>query len=265
MTLAKKLEQLGFSEKEAKVYVALLEVGEATPHEIAIKSGINRATAYVILEHLKKQDLASTVSKKNKIYYTLEPPLNLLDSFDQEKQEIESKIGKARKLMPELEMLERMSSEKAKVKIFEGKESLNIVRKDILRSGCKEVYNIFNISLGLKYFPQSSTDHRDVLRKMVTNKKMKSKVITIYNSNKPTDHLPYLYSEERKYLPYKKFPFDCDFVFYGEKVILFSFQDLLAIIIENKSICIGLKAMFNYIWEGAEKYPSLKQGNKSKK
>ena len=48
----KQLKSLGFSEKEARVYLALLELGPSTTTEIARKSKINRTTGYDILESL---------------------------------------------------------------------------------------------------------------------------------------------------------------------------------------------------------------------
>ena len=86
MSLAKQLEQLGLTEKEAKIYVALLEVGEATAQQLATKSGINRATTYVTLENLLKRGLASNITKKKKTYFIIESPQQILDFLDKEKE-----------------------------------------------------------------------------------------------------------------------------------------------------------------------------------
>lgn len=50
-----QLKQLGFSDKEAKVYMASLELGPDTAQEIAKKAGVNRTTTYVIIEKLIKK------------------------------------------------------------------------------------------------------------------------------------------------------------------------------------------------------------------
>ncbi len=69
--LTKKLEEIGLNEKEAKVYIATLELGEGSASEIAKKSEVNRATTYFILEKLIKMGLVSTSNKE--IYKNLSP------------------------------------------------------------------------------------------------------------------------------------------------------------------------------------------------
>jgi sugar-specific transcriptional regulator TrmB len=53
--MKEKLEKLGFSSKEADVYISLLELGSAIVSDVAKKAGINRSTAYVLLESLAKK------------------------------------------------------------------------------------------------------------------------------------------------------------------------------------------------------------------
>lgn len=43
-TLENKLKELGLADKEARVYLASLELGSDTVQNIAKKSGVNRAT-----------------------------------------------------------------------------------------------------------------------------------------------------------------------------------------------------------------------------
>ena len=51
----KTLISVGFSEKEAAVYLALLELEVAGVTEIAKKSNIKRSSTYVVLESLKQK------------------------------------------------------------------------------------------------------------------------------------------------------------------------------------------------------------------
>src|SRR3990172_512112 len=82
------LEKLGFSEKEAKVYLAALELGEDSVQNIAKKAGINRATTYVILEKLMASGLISTYEKGKKTFIVAEDPKELLQILEEEKQEV---------------------------------------------------------------------------------------------------------------------------------------------------------------------------------
>jgi sugar-specific transcriptional regulator TrmB len=44
------LTQLGLSDKESALYLALLELGQADVADTAKKAGVKRSTAYVLLE-----------------------------------------------------------------------------------------------------------------------------------------------------------------------------------------------------------------------
>ncbi len=57
MEKVKALENLGLSEKEARVYLALLELGQASAYRVAQKSGVKKPTAYVLLDELRKKEL----------------------------------------------------------------------------------------------------------------------------------------------------------------------------------------------------------------
>ncbi len=57
MSLDRELSALGLSQKEATVYVALLELGTASVQAIARRADLVRPTTYVILEALTKKGL----------------------------------------------------------------------------------------------------------------------------------------------------------------------------------------------------------------
>lgn len=50
--MKEQLEKLGFSPKEADVYLALLELGTAVVSDVAKKANINRSTTYILLDAL---------------------------------------------------------------------------------------------------------------------------------------------------------------------------------------------------------------------
>lgn len=58
------LKEFGFKEKEAAVYLGLLELGEAKVHDIARKAKISRPTTYEILEKLAEGGFVVSLEKK---------------------------------------------------------------------------------------------------------------------------------------------------------------------------------------------------------
>ena len=56
----RELVEIGLNEKEAKVYLASLELGQSAVQGISSRSGVNRATTYFIIEGLTAKGLISS-------------------------------------------------------------------------------------------------------------------------------------------------------------------------------------------------------------
>lgn len=64
--IAKNLEQIGMTDKEARVYLALLSLESSTAYEIAQHCDVKKPTVYVILEELRKKGLVLKVPHAKK-------------------------------------------------------------------------------------------------------------------------------------------------------------------------------------------------------
>ncbi|MBL8030800.1 MAG: hypothetical protein JNK33_00530 [Candidatus Doudnabacteria bacterium] len=85
------LLKLGLSEKEVRVYLALLEHGRLTASELARKTKIKRPTMYVILQALTvKHLIAKEPGKKVEVFIPM-PPDSLKSLFTQEERELHKK------------------------------------------------------------------------------------------------------------------------------------------------------------------------------
>ncbi|MCU0680040.1 MAG: BlaI/MecI/CopY family transcriptional regulator [Planctomycetes bacterium] len=78
MKIEKVLQDFGLSEKESRVYLALLQVGPAPVQKIADKSSLARSTIYEILNALIKRGLVNTYLKKRVKYFSPEEPEKLV-------------------------------------------------------------------------------------------------------------------------------------------------------------------------------------------
>ena len=113
-----KLKNLGLSENEAKVYMAMLELGPSVVVEISRKSQINRPTTYVQIESLKKKGLVSTQTKGKKQIFIAESPDKLELLIDSELKTVENKKSELNNFLPELLSLFNSSGERPHVKFF---------------------------------------------------------------------------------------------------------------------------------------------------
>lgn len=94
MTLSgdiQELTELGLSENEARVYLALVELGPSTTGPIIKRSGLYRVIVYDTLEKLIEVGLASYVVRRNRKLFSGEPPSRLLEMA-------EEKVSTAKKL-----------------------------------------------------------------------------------------------------------------------------------------------------------------------
>lgn len=67
--VARTLEQIGLTDKEARVYLALLGLESSTAYEIAQHCEVKKPTVYVILEELRKKGLVLKVPHAKKALY----------------------------------------------------------------------------------------------------------------------------------------------------------------------------------------------------
>src|SRR3989339_81587 len=172
--LKEQLEKIGLADKEAKVFLASLELGSSAVQEIAKKAGINRATTYVIIEKLMKKGLMSSVEKGKKTYFQTEDPKRLLKLLEEQEEGIKRKEEEFKKYLPELETLFNSTEEKPKVRFFEGKDGLIAIREDYFKAKDKEVLGIFARDEEKKVFTQE--ERKNALKERI-NKKINLKLI----------------------------------------------------------------------------------------
>ncbi|MEN9582759.1 MAG: hypothetical protein RL641_713 [Candidatus Parcubacteria bacterium] len=118
------LINFGLSEKEARVYTELLELGSATANIIAKKTGINRSSMYVILESLKTRGLISTSNDSSVQSYIPSHPDTLLQIAETEARRQDDNVKNIRVLTNKLKSLISKNSISPTVRVFEGKQGV---------------------------------------------------------------------------------------------------------------------------------------------
>src|SRR3989338_5448141 len=105
--LVKQLIEFGLSEKEAKIYLALLELEVATVTEVAETAGINRSSTYVVMEALKKKGLVSTSEDKKIQTYSAVSPEMLLEDAKNKAKRADAIKNNINDIVPELKALHK--------------------------------------------------------------------------------------------------------------------------------------------------------------
>lgn len=72
------VQNIGLSDKAAKLYIAALELGESTVQSLALRSGLKRTTIYYILNELLDAGALLETKRNKKVYYMAELPRQLI-------------------------------------------------------------------------------------------------------------------------------------------------------------------------------------------
>jgi sugar-specific transcriptional regulator TrmB len=238
----RELVNLGLSDKEAKVYLAALELGKCPVQKIAGKAGVNRATTYVVIETLMKKGLMSSYTEGKKQFFFAEAPEKLKILFKDQELALKRKEEYLEKLLPELKALNIEKEGRPTVRYFEGKEGLRAMAEELndLKEN-EDMKIIYSFDLLAKIFSEKEFLE---MRRVRQKRKVKAKVIL-------NDELE-RYDGDAEFfrISSKKYPIFCDIAFFKNKVRIATLKGSpVGIIIENQEIANTLKVLFDLAWE----------------
>jgi sugar-specific transcriptional regulator TrmB len=252
--MLRELQDLGLSEKEAKVYLAALEIGRATADQLAKHAKVLRPTTYVQLESLMKMGLMSTYEEGKKTYFAPESPELLRRLLARQRDEVTAKERELAGFLPELLRQFEGAGERPVVRFFPGKEGVTTVREDILATKEKELSVIFSYGHLSKIYSQKElseySDRREALGIRSTG---------IYTYKEYFGQATPSSLTRRRFLPPEVLPMTINPVIYDDKTAILSLEGhLFGLIIQSSQIAASMKAIFNFLWERAEPSPSEK-------
>ncbi len=258
MSLINDLKKVGLNEKEAKVYLAVLELGRGAVQEIALRSSIKRSTAYVILEGLIKSGLCGTVDDNNKTYYTASDPEAIKNMIELEKKTIDERLDYFDKIKENLDLLNNQSRKnKPMVSFYEGEQNVYNSSLEVSKAaiGGQETINSIYPLDKLKELlnDQKFTASRQKSRQKRLKAGIKAEVIG--SSAKLKEFSDTL--DTYRVVDAGKFPIEADINIAGDITRIAIWEDKQsAILIRDKHVARTLKTLFKLAWLGVE---SLKE------
>lgn len=251
------LQNLGLSEKEARIYLAALELGTDTVQHIAKKAGVKRVTTYVILQSLLRKGLASKIDKGKKTLFVAEEPERLLRFVDQQLKNLELKKNSISGVLSRLKLIYNVKSDKPIVRFYEGAEGVDALMDEFIKefgserkkssSDKDKIYLAYSRDLLEKFF---SKEQRERGRRERLSARIEA--LPLYNWKKPTEN--FALSKGTK-LSAERFPFPCDIAVYKDKIRLISLTNTpTAVLIIDKHLAEGLRSLFRLAHEGAKEH-----------
>ncbi|MBT5022630.1 TrmB family transcriptional regulator [Candidatus Woesearchaeota archaeon] len=131
------LTELGFTQREIKVYLALIELGTTTVGPITAKSKLQSAKVYETLEKLKDKGLVSHIIVSKTKHFQAADPKEILNIIDERKKRFNE-------LLLELELKQKYAQSKQIAIVHEGYKSFKaLFNKIISELGEKDSYWAF--------------------------------------------------------------------------------------------------------------------------
>jgi sugar-specific transcriptional regulator TrmB len=253
MNLSQQLQRIGFSDKEAKVYLTLIQLGSQPASTIAEKSKINRTTCYDIIESLIKKGIVSSNKSEGRTHYQALPPHLLSHYLDREKEEvlksIENKKKWAEALAPQISSLEYKGTNKPKVVFFEGKKGMRQAYEDTLTSS-ETIRAFANVESMHKTLPNFFPEY---YQRRAIEKKISIRAI-MPDNEASKDRASKDASEKRESALVSKedYDFSPEVNIYDNKLLIVSWQEEMAVLIESEEIAELFKKMYELSWKGAK-------------
>ncbi len=242
----KYLEEAGLSDKEAKIYLQLIQLEEASVAELAQKTKIKRPTVYTILSSLSKKGLVTEVEENKKFRYVAEPPERLKTYLERKESALsELKERFINDVIPQIKSVQREVGEKPEVKFYSGKEGIVSINEDVYDDNPDDspIYIMYSKDLLDDVFKDRESDKYKKIRK---TKQVKAKVLYNWSQGeKQSDELA-----QRVKVDEKKYPFYADISIYKDKVrISILGKHLSAVYIRSKDLAETLKSLFNLAFD----------------
>jgi len=246
--LQNNLMAMGFSEKEATVYISSLELGKGTVSQIARKAAINRTTAYHILGSLVNKGLVVISGKEPKQEYVAEPPEKIINMFNNYIKTNENYIKEAKELIPKLKSIHNVRG-RPQIRFYEGKEGVKQVYEDTLTS--HEAIRAFaHVEDNNEALPQYFPDY--FFRRAA--KKIPIRAIFVDSPDaRELIKFDKVQMRETALVPEKDYAFSPEINIYDNKIMIASWREELGITIESQEIARAMKKIFELAWKEAKR------------
>ncbi len=246
------LREIGLTQSEIKVYLALLDLGDSTRSSIVKKSGISGSKVYDILDKLKEKGLISIYDKNRVRHFKPITPKQILNYIDEKKDEINKIEQDAKSILPSLLLKFNTSSTKQEVELLSGLKGLEIIFKEqveMLNKG--ETCFVIGGTKGIQEEPVVAFFQKvHLLRE---NKKIKTKMLYNLQQKKLTEkfYSPKKYpNTETRYIKHTS-PVAIN-VYRDRTVIIIFSEAITAIHIKSEDVAKSFKEYFNLLWKQAK-------------
>jgi len=241
--LVKLLNDSGLSEKEALVYVSLLENGSATTTKISRQTGLKRPTTYIVLESLSKKGYASTIpGKKVSTYMPGDPAI------------LGAKLNTTAKyfleMLPYLQTLQNKSGNKPKISYYDSEEAIwGVFRETSQHPDVRLITSYERLS---GYYPRETEEWLKNCERRVYRLKNWRHLISETSETSKIEKRLISSGQDVRTLPNIDMH-DIDLAIYQSKIsITLISQEPFMVVIESNEIAHSMTNLFDFVWNSSK-------------
>ena len=244
------LMNLGLTEGEAKVYVALLKTGSSTIGPIVKESRVASSNIYEILDRLLEKGIVSFVIKSKTKYFQAAPPVNIGDYLQKKQKMIEDEKKIFDHILPDLNKITMEESQHAEV--FVGIKGLKTAYEKLTSNMTKKDVPLYLYDLPLGKVSEMADDF------YLTYFDKKFKALGLKNKgicNEQYRKSRYVKKTGWGNIRFVGFPIPMNIDIYQDKVLIVSWKDAkstISILITASGIADQFRKYFYAMWKIAK-------------
>jgi len=229
----RQLEQFGLNEKEARVYLAALQLGASSVQNIAQAANIHRVSTYDILESLKDKGYVQESTEGTRRIIIPADPESMMESIRRKERIFAD-------LMPELKALQGKKTGKPRVRYFEGREQVWQAFLDFLSSETATLRIYGSAEQGLASFPTELSSK--------ALKKLSGLPAQIITETGTAGALSGKGDIRMKFVaPGRKFKSNA--IIGSHRVISIDWEEMVALVIDDSNNAENQRFIFDMLWD----------------
>ncbi|MBI2548317.1 hypothetical protein HYW21_03120 [Candidatus Woesearchaeota archaeon] len=241
------LEEAGLAGNEAKVYLALLDLGSTLAGDVTKRSGVNRTNVYDALDKLIEKGLVSYVIKANRKYFEAASPTRIIKYLDEREEEIKRKRELVNSVLTDLETRRKLNKEPQEATIYKGKKGLRSIAEDVLKT--KKELLVFGAEGRFVDIFQHYAEQWHMKRGLL---KIPIKIIYTEKTRKKKATAKFPISQIR----FNPHVYDTPATtwIYGDKIAIIVWSDQpIATLVRSKEVTHSYRQFFTVLWNSSKK------------
>ena len=241
------LMKLGFTDGEAKAYLALIELGSCTVGPLVKRTGIAYSRIYEVLERLIKKGVASFIIKDKTKYFQAVNPSSLFDYIEKKETELENQKIFLKEFVPQLVCLQKEKPDQS-AEIFIGKKGLRSAYEKFYSDINKDSEQLFIYLHEKEHAEESDLFYFSIDKFFRKFSKLKGISNKIYRKS------PFIRQADYIEMRYVDFPILGHMEACDNKILMISWEKpIVAYLMNSKNLAMNFRKYFYSVWNIAKK------------